>query len=55
MNCQTQVGGSCIVCDSANEDQKDCGFVKDSANPSVEICDPALGCFTEIYESEFKT
>lgn len=43
---------SCIQCDSANENEEDCGFVKDGDSVAVASCSPALGCFTRLYESE---
>lgn len=44
------VNGDCIICDSNNESEEDCGFVKDSLNPLVTTC--TSNCFTRIYESK---
>ncbi|CRL01117.1 CLUMA_CG014271, isoform A, partial [Clunio marinus] len=41
---------NCIQCDSANENERNCGNIKDSYEVSVQLCDPILGCFTEIYQ-----
>lgn len=50
MRCETRIAETCIQCDSANEDQKDCGFVKNSEN--LMVCSATLGCFTQLYTSE---
>lgn len=44
---------ACIKCDTANEDEKHCGFVKESSEGLNEETCTDTACFSKIYLSEF--